>query len=36
MIIKLNNPKCEKCPFKLLEIIAINPVIKSCKQCNKG
>jgi hypothetical protein len=33
-IIKLNNQNCVKCPFKQLEIITFNPIIKSCQKCN--
>lgn len=33
--IKLNNSECSKCPFKQLEVVAINPIIKSCTLCNK-
>jgi len=35
-IVKLSNNKCAKCPFKKLEIVSINPVIKTCKNCNNN
>jgi hypothetical protein len=33
-MIVLKNSNCEKCPFKQLEIITFNPIIKSCTKCN--
>ena len=35
-IVKLNNQNCNKCPFKQLEIVSINPVIKMCNKCNNN
>lgn len=35
-VVKLNNKNCTKCPFKQLEIISINPVIKSCLMCKES
>jgi len=35
-IVKLNNENCNKCPFKQLEIVSINPVIKSCTRCKEN
>lgn len=33
-MIKLSSQNCFKCPFRQLEIVSINPVIKSCNKCN--
>ena len=35
-IIKLSSKNCEKCTFKQLEIVAFNPIIKSCIKCNNN
>jgi hypothetical protein len=35
MITKQLNENCTNCPFKQLEIVAINPVIMMCVKCNE-
>ena len=35
-MIVLKNSYCEKCPCKKLEVVAFNPVIKSCVKCKEG
>lgn len=35
-MIVLKNSNCEKCPYKELTIITINPIIESCIKCKEG
>lgn len=35
-IVKLQNKNCTKCQFKTLEIVSINPVIKTCNKCKEN